>query len=102
MDPYGHNGMGTEKPVSYTHLDVYKRQGWICADKKLIHHFSSIRQLVDLHSCCISQQIVERFIVNGEMEKYVESIRREYRERRDMMADALKRYACLLYTSRCV
>ena len=69
------------------------RLGWICADKKLIHHFSSIRQLVDLHSCCISQQIVERFIVNGEMEKYVESIRREYRERRDMMADALKRYA---------
>lgn len=71
------------------------RLGWICADKKLIHHFSSIRQLVDLHSCCISQQIVERFIVNGEMEKYVEFIRREYRERRDMMVDALKQYAPL-------
>ena len=69
------------------------RLGWICADKKLIHHFSSIRQLVDLHSCCISQQIVERFIVNGAMEKYVEFIRREYRERRDMMVDALKQYA---------
>ena len=52
------------------------RLGWICADRKLIHHFSGIRQLIDLHSCCISQQIVERFIVNGEMEKYVELIRK--------------------------
>lgn len=69
------------------------RLGWICADRKLIHHFSGIRQLIDLHSCCISQQIVERFIVNGEMEKYVELIRKEYRERRDMMVEALNRYA---------
>lgn len=69
------------------------RLGWMCADRKLIGHLSSIRQLVDLHSTCISQQIVERFIASGEMNQYLTFIRREYRERRDIMLDALDRYA---------
>ncbi len=66
------------------------RLGWICADRKLIHHFSGIRQLIDLHSCCISQQIVERFIVNGEMEKYVELIRKKLYDNKSIFAGALK------------
>lgn len=69
------------------------RLGWICADKKLISRLCGMRQLMDLHSSCISQQIAERFIVSGELEKYLELIRREYRERRNIMADALRRYA---------
>lgn len=69
------------------------RLGWLWANKKLINRLCDIRQLTDLHSGCISQMIVERFIVSGEMEKYLSLIRREYRERRDMMTDALKRYA---------
>lgn len=69
------------------------RLGWICADKKLISRLSGIRQLMDLHSGCISQQIAERFIVSGELKKYLTLIRREYRERRDIMTDALSRYA---------
>ena len=48
---------------------------------------------MDLHSGCISQQIAERFIVSGELKKYLTLIRREYRERRDIMTDALSRYA---------
>ena len=34
----------------------------ICTGKKLIHQLCNIRQLADLHSTCISQQVVERFI----------------------------------------
>lgn len=44
------------------------RLGWIWANKKLIYRLSNIRQLMDLHSSCISQLIVERFIASGEME----------------------------------
>lgn len=69
------------------------RLGWMCAGKKLIHELANIRQLVDLHANCISQQIVERFIVSGQMEAYLNSIRKEYRDRRNMMWGALKRYA---------
>ncbi|MDO4274262.1 MAG: PLP-dependent aminotransferase family protein [Eubacteriales bacterium] len=69
------------------------RLGWMCAGKKLIHELANIRQLVDLHANCISQLIAERFIVSGQMEIYLESIRKEYRDRRDIMTDALRRYA---------
>ena len=69
------------------------RLGWIWANKKLIYRLSNIRQLMDLHSSCISQLIVERFIASGEMEKYLSLIRREYRDGRDIMMDALKTYA---------
>ncbi len=69
------------------------RLGWICANKKLICQLSNIRQLMDLHSSCISQQIVERFIVSGEMDKYLKVICSNYQERRDLMTDALSKYA---------
>ena len=69
------------------------RLGWICTGKKLIHQLCNIRQLADLHSNCISQQVVERFIVSGGMADYLTLIRREYKERRDIMAEALDRYA---------
>lgn len=69
------------------------RLGWIWANKKLIYRLSNIRQLMDLHSSCISQLIVEHFIASGEMEKYLSLIRREYRDGRDIMMDALKTYA---------
>ncbi len=69
------------------------RLGWMCASKKLISQLSGIRQLTDLHSSCISQQIVERFMNSGEMEHHLAFIRREYQERRDIMIEALNRYA---------
>ena len=65
----------------------------MCASKKLISQLSGIRQLTDLHSSCISQQIVERFMNSGEMEHHLAFIRREYQERRDIMIEALNRYA---------
>lgn len=69
------------------------RLGWVCANKRLISQLLNIRQLMDLHSSCISQQIAERFIVSGEMEKYLNVICKEYGERRNLMADALRQYA---------
>lgn len=69
------------------------RLGWMCASRKLISRLSGIRQLTDLHSSCISQQIVERFMGSRDMEHHLAFIRREYRERRDIMIEALNRYA---------
>lgn len=69
------------------------RLGWMCASRKLISRLSGIRQLTDLHSSCNSKQIVERFMGSREMERHLAFIRREYRERRDIMIEALNRYA---------
>lgn len=69
------------------------RLGWICANKKLIQKFCTIRQLMDLHTNCVSQQIVERFLTGGGMADYLSLIRREYEERRNIMTGALSKYA---------
>lgn len=69
------------------------RLGWMCAGRKLIHELANIRQLVDLHANCISQLIVERFMESGQMEAHIALIQKEYKNRRDKMTEALRRYA---------
>ena len=65
------------------------RLGWIAADKKIIGQFSSSKQLMDLHSCSLSQWLIERFISNGAMTAHLRKVCAEYRERRDLMLSAL-------------
>ena len=65
------------------------RIGWMAAPKPIIHQFTMIRQLQDLHANSISQWIVERFLRSGRYEAHVQRIREEYRIRRDIMLDAL-------------
>lgn len=69
------------------------RLGWTVAHKKLIGRFAASRQLVDLHANCLSQQIIERFLTTGGMERHLWEIIVIYRERRDLMIAALERYA---------
>ncbi len=69
------------------------RLGWITAHKRVIQKFSAAKQIVDLHSSSLSQWIVERFIKNGSFDTHLNTICQEYRRRRDMMQDALMRFA---------
>lgn len=69
------------------------RIGWLAADKKVINRFAGIRQLVDLHTNCLSQQIMERYLTRGLMEAHLKRLCKEYRERRDLMYQALQTYA---------
>lgn len=65
------------------------RIGWMAAPKPIIHQFTMIKQLQDLHANSISQWIVERFLRSGKFENHVKRIREEYRIKRDIMLDAL-------------
>ncbi len=69
------------------------RLGWMVAHKKIIKEFASGKQLMDLHSNSLSQWIVERFIENGSLEAHLIKICGEYRSRRDIMYEALSKYA---------
>jgi Transcriptional regulators containing a DNA-binding HTH domain and an aminotransferase domain (MocR family) and their eukaryotic orthologs len=69
------------------------RLGWMAAHKKAINKFAAAKQIMDLHSSSLSQWIVERFIVNGGLEKHIPKVCREYRVKRDIMYDALLKYA---------
>jgi 2-aminoadipate transaminase len=69
------------------------RLGWMVAHKKIIREFASAKQLMDLHSNSLSQWIVERFIESGSLEEHLVKVCREYKTRRDIMYDALLKYA---------
>lgn len=69
------------------------RLGWMVAHKKIINKFAAVKQIMDLHSSSLSQWIIERFITNGSLEKHLTKVCREYRLRRDVMYDALTKYA---------
>ena len=69
------------------------RLGWMVAHKKAVKKFAAAKQIMDLHSSSLSQWIVERFIVNGGLERHIPKICREYRIKRDAMYDALVKYA---------
>ncbi len=69
------------------------RLGWLAADKRIIKAFSSSKQLMDLHSSSLSQWLIERFVLSGGLGTHMKAICLEYKERRDIMFDALSRYA---------
>ena len=69
------------------------RLGWMAAHKKMVKEFASAKQLMDLHSNSLSQWIVERFIESGSLESHLIETCSEYRNRRDLMHQALSKYA---------
>jgi DNA-binding transcriptional MocR family regulator len=81
--------------ISTFSKNVYSglRLGWMVAHKKVVSRFAAVKQITDLHSSSLSQTIIERFILNGGIEKHLSKICREYKQKRDAMCDALYRYA---------
>ena len=70
------------KPVSYTHLDVYKRQDMYSFMTKTYHR-------MDTEIPYLSRDIIPLKVADNETNSY-----------REALINIL--YACLLYTSRCV
>jgi 2-aminoadipate transaminase len=61
------DGAGYVIYLSTFSKNVYSglRLGWMVADARIIRQFSSSKQLTDLHSCSLSQWLVERFVESG-------------------------------------
>lgn len=69
------------------------RLGWMVADRRIVKAFSNAKQLADLHSSSLSQWLVERFVSSGGLENHMKKMSCAYKERRDIMHGALKKYA---------
>lgn len=65
------------------------RIGWLAANKKIIHQFTMLKQLCDLHANSISQWIVDRFLRCGGYKEHIRKLCKEYKESRDVMIEAL-------------
>ncbi|MBB6217453.1 DNA-binding transcriptional MocR family regulator [Anaerosolibacter carboniphilus] len=104
-DPYSNFYYEDVPPTSLKSLDNYGgviylstfsktlmpglRLGYMAAHPSLINRIILEKQYIDLHSNNISQWLLDLFIKNGYLEKHLIKMRGIYRNRRNVMADAL-------------
>jgi DNA-binding transcriptional MocR family regulator len=67
------------------------RIGWIIAPWPVIQQLTLVKQLVDLDTNPLMQWAVWAFLERGLLEPHLAALRQTYRERRDILADALRR-----------
>ncbi|MGC9112679.1 PLP-dependent aminotransferase family protein [Acidilobus sp.] len=68
------------------------RLGYMIADRQLIRAVELAKQMVDLHSSTLSQYIALYAIKEGVVDRTIEKARKSYREKRDVMIEALEEY----------
>jgi 2-aminoadipate transaminase len=68
------------------------RLGWIVAPPEVIGKLAQLKQGADLHTSTFNQFVAYEVARHGFLEEHVEQIRKVYRERRDVMLDALQQY----------
>jgi 2-aminoadipate transaminase len=68
------------------------RVGWIVAPPEIISKLTQLKQGADLHTSTFNQFVAYEVARDGFLEQHVQLIRRVYRERRDIMLQALKEF----------
>ncbi|MEO1772286.1 PLP-dependent aminotransferase family protein [Candidatus Enterococcus ferrettii] len=68
------------------------RLGWVVAPLELINKFTIMKQSVDLHSDNLAQYIVAAFFENNDIDQHISKITALYKERKDLMMAAIKKY----------
>lgn len=68
------------------------RLGWVVAPLELINKYTMMKQSVDLHSDNLAQYIVATFFENNDVDAHVAKITALYKERKDLMMAAIKKY----------
>ena len=68
------------------------RLGWIVAPPEIIAKLVQLKQATDLHTSTFNQYVAYEVARDGFLDDHVKHIREIYRERRDVMLDALEEY----------
>jgi len=68
------------------------RLGWMIAPPDIIHRLVQAKQGTDLHTSTLIQMVVYEISHGGFLDRQVRAIRSVYRERRDSMLSAMKKY----------
>jgi DNA-binding transcriptional MocR family regulator len=72
------------------------RLGWLVADQPVFDKLVAAKYASDLSSDALVQRAVHRLLVNGTLAAHLERARAAYRERRDVLVDALLQPSTLL------
>jgi 2-aminoadipate transaminase len=66
------------------------RLGWLVADPPVFDKLVAAKYASDLSSDALVQRAVERLVVDGTLHAHIQRAREVYRERRDVLVDALR------------
>lgn len=67
------------------------RVGWLAGPEAALRPLAYAKQTADLHTGTFGQLVVERFIVEGRLDRHLPRMRREYARRRDALLAGLDR-----------
>ena len=68
------------------------RIGWVCASDEILNKYILVKQGADLQSNSMSQRELNEFLEIYDLDGHIEKIKRLYKERRDLMINAIKEY----------
>jgi len=68
------------------------RLGWVVAPVEVVDQLVMMKQGTDLQTSSFDQMLAYEMVKDGFMDEHIRTIRRVYRERRDVMLAALERY----------
>ena len=66
------------------------RVGWIAAAPELLEAFITVKQSADLHTAPLTQQIIDAYMEQYDLDEHVESIKALYRRRRDLIIKTME------------
>ena len=68
------------------------RLGWVAAPVEVIEQLVMVKQGADLHTSSFDQMLAYEIVKDGFLDRHIQTIRRLYGERRDVMLAALARH----------
>ncbi len=97
LDARNHSASGLDSRVIYagTFSKVLMpglRVGWVIAARTVIEKLTQAKQAADLHTGTLSQHLALELVSRGFLDEQVPLLQANYRERRDVMIKALKKY----------
>lgn len=68
------------------------RTGWVVVPEWLIPKLSIVKEAADINTCTLSQRAVAAYLDAGRLPGHLAALRREYRSRRDLIIEALRKH----------
>ena len=68
------------------------RVGWIIASESIMEKLEILKEGLDINTSTLSQKLISSFFTRGNLKGHILKLRREYKNKRDIMVESLKKY----------
>lgn len=68
------------------------RVGWIIASENIIEKLETLKEGMDINTSTIGQKLISSFLTKTDLKEHIFKLRSEYKNKRDIMAEALRKY----------